>query len=104
MLTSFSCYRQVVATHGFIDFDFVQDLTTAQRLGHEYLGQLFEVKERHTPAQYQCAIRLLTVQVPQRGIRRLPQDLFRANSHRGRWVGTGWQGIGNGSHGDDPFG
>jgi hypothetical protein len=29
MITSFSYYRLVAATHGFIDFDFVQDSTAA---------------------------------------------------------------------------
>jgi hypothetical protein len=89
---------------GVNDFNFVQNLTATQRLRHEHLGQLFEVKEGHAPAQHECPVGLLTAHRPQRGIRRLLQNLFRANSHRWRWVGTDWQGIGNGSHGDDPFG
>jgi hypothetical protein len=105
MVTSFSGYRHVCPRAGVIDFDFVQDLTAAQRLGHEDLRQLLEVKERHTPAQYQSAIRLLTMQVPKRGVRRSSQRFFRAKGGRTRRpAGAIFRELGYGLHGDDPFG
>jgi hypothetical protein len=64
---------------------------------------LLEVKERHTPAQYQSAIRLLTMQVPKRGVRRTSQDFFRAKSKRSRLAAGTVRELGSSSHGDDPF-
>jgi hypothetical protein len=105
MLTSVFGYKRVCRRAGVIDLDFVQNLTAAQRLGDEHLSQLLEVKERHLPPQYQCAIRLLTIQVPKRGIRRSSQGFFRAKSGRTRRPAGGTiRELRNCSHGDDPFG
>jgi hypothetical protein len=84
MLSSVSGYKRVCRRAGVIDLNFVQDLTATERLGDEHLGQLLEVKERHTPAQNHCAVGLLTMQVPKRGVRRSSQRFFRAKSGRRR--------------------
>jgi hypothetical protein len=84
MLISVWGYKRVCRRAGVVDLNFVQDLTATERLGDEHLSQLLEVKERHTPAQYQGAIRLLTMQVPKRGVRRSSQRFFRAKSGRRR--------------------